>query len=98
MILVVGISHELRQDHCCGHLGTALSRANFSVAAGKITGTAAGKDARFFEACGARPVLDFTSAGYLSTYMLQPRGVARDLQQHTWATSGPQIPTTSSLR
>jgi hypothetical protein len=34
------------------------------------TGTAAGKDARFFEACGARPVLDFTSAGYPSTYML----------------------------
>ena len=39
------------------------------MAAGKITGTAAGKDSRFYEACGARPVLDFTSAGYPSTYM-----------------------------
>jgi hypothetical protein len=53
-----------------GTLARALSRANFSVAAGKITGTAAGKDGRFYEACGARPVLDFTSAGYPSTYML----------------------------
>ena len=35
-----------------GTLARALSRANFSVAAGKITGTAAGKDSRFYEACG----------------------------------------------
>jgi hypothetical protein len=53
-----------------GTLARALGRANFGVAAGKVTGTAAGKDGRFYEACGARPVLDFTSAGYPSTYML----------------------------
>jgi hypothetical protein len=50
----------------------ALSRAGFSVAAAKVTGTATGKDARFFASCGANPVLDFISAGYPSTYMIEP--------------------------
>ena len=63
-------SQEMPSCVEAGSLARALSRANFSVAAGKITGTAAGKDGRFYEACGARPVLDFTSAGYPSTYML----------------------------
>jgi hypothetical protein len=47
-----------------------LRRAGFQVAAAKITGTAAGKDSRYFTSCGARPVLDFTHAGYPSTYMI----------------------------
>src|SRR4051794_16484147 len=70
VILVVGSSMNSGKTTTAGTLARALSRANFSVAAGKITGTAAGKDGRFYEACGARPVLDFTSAGYPSTYML----------------------------
>jgi hypothetical protein len=70
VILVVGSAMNSGKTTTAGTLARALSRANFSVAAGKITGTAAGKDGRFFEACGARPVLDFTSAGYPSTYMV----------------------------
>jgi hypothetical protein len=70
VILVVGSAMNSGKTTTAGTLARALSRANFSVAAGKITGTAAGKDSRFYEACGARPVLDFTSAGYPSTYML----------------------------
>jgi len=70
VILVVGSAMNSGKTTAAGTLARALSRANFSVAAGKITGTAAGKDGRFYEACGARPVLDFTSAGYPSTYML----------------------------
>jgi hypothetical protein len=70
VILVVGSSMNSGKTTAAGTLARALSRANFSVAAGKITGTAAGKDGRFYEACGARPVLDFTSAGYPSTYMV----------------------------
>ena len=70
VILVVGSSMNSGKTTTAGTLARALSRANFSVAAGKITGTAAGKDGRFYQACGARPVLDFTSAGYPSTYML----------------------------
>ena len=70
VILVVGSSMNSGKTTTAGTLARALSRANFGVAAGKITGTAAGKDGRFYEACGAKPVLDFTSAGYPSTYML----------------------------
>jgi hypothetical protein len=70
VILVVGSAMNSGKTTTAGTLARALSRANFSVAAGKVTGTAAGKDGRFYEACGARPVLDFTSAGYPSTYML----------------------------
>jgi hypothetical protein len=70
VILVVGSAMNSGKTTTAGTLARALSRANFSVAAGKVTGTAAGKDARFYEACGAKPVLDFTSAGYPSTYML----------------------------
>jgi hypothetical protein len=70
VILVVGSAMNSGKTTTAGTLARALSRANFGVAAGKITGTAAGRDGRFYEACGARPVLDFTSAGYPSTYML----------------------------
>jgi hypothetical protein len=70
VILVVGSAMNSGKTTTAGTLGRALSRANFGVAAGKITGTAAGKDGRFYEACGAKQVLDFTSAGYPSTYML----------------------------
>src|SRR5215217_5114349 len=70
VILVLGSAMNSGKTTTVGTLARALSRANFSVAAGKITGTAAGKDGRFYEACGARPVLDFSSAGYPSTYML----------------------------
>src|SRR4029453_12766532 len=62
VILVVGSSMNSGKTTTAGTLARALSRANFSVAAGKITGTAAGKDGRFYQACGAKPVLDFTSA------------------------------------
>jgi hypothetical protein len=41
------------------------------VAAAKVTGTAAGKDGRFFASCGASPVLDFTHCGLPSTAMLE---------------------------
>jgi hypothetical protein len=70
VILVVGSAMNSGKTTAAGTLARALSRANFTVAAGKVTGTAGGKDGRFYEACGARPVLDFTSAGYPSTYML----------------------------
>src|SRR5215217_6974739 len=45
VILVVGSSMNSGKTTTAGTLARALSRANFSVAAGKITGTAAGKDA-----------------------------------------------------
>ena len=70
IILVVGSSMNAGKTTTVGTLARALKQGGFRVAAAKITGTAAGKDARFFTSCGARPVLDFTFAGYPSTYML----------------------------
>jgi hypothetical protein len=70
VILVVGSSMNAGKTTTVGTLTRALSRAGFSVAAGKVTGTAAGKDGRFFASCGARPALDFTTVGYPSTYMV----------------------------
>jgi len=70
VILVIGSSMNAGKTTSVGTMARALSRSGFEVAAAKMTGTAAGKDGRFFESCGARPVLDFTAAGYPSTYML----------------------------
>jgi hypothetical protein len=70
VILVVGSSMNAGKTTVVGTLARALSRAGFRVAAAKLTGTASSKDTRFFASSGARPVLDFTDAGYPSTYML----------------------------
>jgi hypothetical protein len=70
IILVVGTSMNSGKTTTVGTLVRALSQAGLQVAAAKVTGTAAGKDGRFFASCGAQPVLDFIDAGYPSTYML----------------------------
>lgn len=71
VILVVGTSMNSGKTTTVGTLGRALSRAGFRVAAAKVTGTAAGKDGRFFASCGAHPALDFTHCGLPSTAMLE---------------------------
>jgi hypothetical protein len=69
--LIVGSSMNSGKTTTLGTLARALRKGGFRVAAAKATGTAAGKDGRYFTSCGARPTLDFTSAGYPSTYMLE---------------------------
>lgn len=71
VILVVGSSMNSGKTTTVGTLARALSSAGKRVAAAKVTGTAAGKDGRFFLSCGAHPVFDFTDAGFPSTYMLE---------------------------
>lgn len=71
VILVVGTSMNSGKTTTVGTLARALSRAGFRVAAAKVTGTAAGKDGRFFASCGASPVVDFTHCGLPSTAMLE---------------------------
>lgn len=70
VIVVVGASMNAGKTTTVGMLVRALKLAGKRVAAAKITGTAASKDLRFFENCGADPALDFTAAGYPSTYLL----------------------------
>jgi len=45
-----------------------LTRAGLNVGAAKVTGTGAGKDLWLMRDAGAQTVLDFTDAGYPSTY------------------------------
>ena len=70
VVLVVGSSMNSGKTTTVGTLVRALRAGGFSVAAAKTTGTAAGKDSRYFTSCGARPVVDFTHAGFPSTYMI----------------------------
>lgn len=70
LILVVGGSMDSGKTTAVGTLSRALRAVGARVAAAKITGTVSSKDSRFFASCGARPVLDFTKAGYPSTYLL----------------------------
>jgi hypothetical protein len=70
VILVVGASMNAGKTTLGGALVRGLIRAGLRVAAGKLTGTAAGKDSRFYQSCGASPVLDFVDGGFPATYML----------------------------
>lgn len=70
LILVVGASMNSGKTTTVGTLVRALSNAGLRVCAAKTTGTAAGKDGRYFASCGAQRVLDFTDVGHPSTYML----------------------------
>lgn len=85
VILVVGSSMNAGKTTTAGTIVRALTRAGATVAAAKITGTAAGKDPRYLRSCGARPVLDFTDAGYPSTYLAESDdllGIFRVLLSH----------------
>lgn len=70
VILVVGATMNSGKTTTVGTIVRALSKAGHRTAAVKLTGTAAGKDSRYFVGCGAKTVFDFTNVGYPSTYML----------------------------
>lgn len=70
VILVIGATMNSGKTTTVGTLARALAAAGQRVAAAKVTGTAAGRDGRYYADCGAEPVLDFTVAGYPSTYLL----------------------------
>ena len=89
MILAVGASMNSGKTTTVGTLTRGLTQAGFRVAAAKITGTASSKDGRFYLSNGATPVLEFTDAGYPSTYMLEREqllGVYRTLVSQLRAT------------
>ena len=89
IILAVGASMNSGKTTTVGTLARGLTLGGFRVAAAKITGTAASRDARFYLSNGANPVFDFTDAGYPSTYMLerdQLLRIYRTLVSHLRAT------------
>ena len=71
IILAVGASMNSGKTTTVGTLARGLTLGGYRVAAAKITGTASSKDGRFYLSNGASPVLEFTDAGFPSTYMLE---------------------------
>jgi hypothetical protein len=67
-VAVVGTSMNAGKTTAAAHLIKGLVRAGLRVGAAKVTGTGAGGDYWFMYDSGASVVLDFTDAGFASTY------------------------------
>ncbi|MBA2470484.1 MAG: DUF1611 domain-containing protein [Chloroflexia bacterium] len=67
-IAVVGTAMNAGKTTTAAGIVNGLTRAGLNVGAAKVTGTGAGKDLWLMRDAGAQTVLDFTDAGYPSTY------------------------------
>jgi hypothetical protein len=70
VLLVVGSSMNAGKTTACASLIHGLARAGWRVGAAKVTGTGSFGDVQTYVDAGAAEVLDFTDAGYASTYRL----------------------------
>ena len=71
-LAVVGTSMNAGKTTSAAHLIKGLEHYGMRVGAAKITGTGSGGDVWFMFDSGADPVVDFTDAGHVSTYMASP--------------------------
>lgn len=69
-IASVGTSMNAGKTTSAAHLIRGLTNAGFKVGAAKVTGTGSGNDPWLLRDAGAAVVLDFTDAGFASTYLL----------------------------
>lgn len=69
-IAVVGTAMDSGKTSSAAFLVRGLVRAGLRAGYAKITGTGAGGDTFLLKDAGADPVLDFTDAGVVSTYLL----------------------------
>lgn len=67
-IAVVGTAMDSGKTSSAAFLVRGLIRAGLRVGYAKVTGTGAGGDTWLLKDAGADPVLDFTDAGFVSTY------------------------------
>jgi len=84
-VAVAGTSMNSGKTTTAAHLIRGLRSAGLTVGAAKVTGTGAGGDFWKMTDAGAELVLDFTDAGFASTYKLQPAevlGIFRTLVVH----------------
>lgn len=72
VIAVLGSSMNAGKTTVAADLAIGLRRAGLRVGSVKVTGSGAGGDCWRLLDAGASPVLDFTDAGYASTYKLSP--------------------------
>ena len=68
---VVGTSMNAGKTETATHIVRGLRMAGYKVGAAKLTGTGAGGDVWSLTDAGASVVLDFTDAGFASTYLAQ---------------------------
>lgn len=68
---VVGTSMNAGKTETATHMIRGLSQAGYKVGAAKVTGTGAGGDVWSLTDAGASIVLDFTDAGFPSTYLTE---------------------------
>jgi hypothetical protein len=76
-IVVVGTSMNSGKTMTAGAIIRGLSAAGLKVAGIKATGTGSGNDLWFMSDMGARYVLDFTDAGFASTYLAPPQAIEK---------------------
>jgi hypothetical protein len=70
-IAVVGTAMDSGKTSSAAFMVRGMVRAGLRVGYAKITGTGAGGDTFLLKDAGADPVLDFTDAGAVSTYLLE---------------------------
>jgi molybdopterin-guanine dinucleotide biosynthesis protein len=68
-VAVVGTAMNAGKSTTAAGLIRGLTSTGMRVGAAKVTGTGAGGDVWLFRDSGADPVLDFTDAGMVSTYL-----------------------------
>lgn len=78
-VAVVGTAMNAGKTDAAAHLVRGLTAAGHAVGAAKVTGTGSGNDTWFYVDAGANPVVDFTTAGHASTYLLHPDEVLQIL-------------------
>jgi len=76
-VAVVGTAMDSGKTQTCAYLVKGLTLAGYRVGYAKITGTGSGGDTWLLRDAGAHPVLDFTDAGHVSTYLVPPAEVQR---------------------
>jgi hypothetical protein len=70
-IAVVGTAMDSGKTASAAFLVRGLSQAGMRVGYAKVTGTGAGGDTWLLRDAGAFPVVDFTDAGFVSTYRVE---------------------------
>lgn len=76
-IAVLGTAMDSGKSTMAAFLARGLSRAGLRPGYAKLTGTGAGGDLWLSADAGADPVVDFTDAGFASTYRVPPSEVER---------------------
>lgn len=76
-IAVVGTAMDSGKTQTAAYLVKGLTQAGLRVGFSKVTGTGAGGDTGLLKDAGATPVLDFTDAGLVSTYLASPAEIER---------------------